>query len=236
MHLQKTAGTTFSRILGSLYKNEEVYDIDGRHFRESIKSFKALPESERNAFNVIKGHMFFGLHESVSRSFSYITILREPLSRVISNYYMALERPRFPFHEEIVNMTFEQFMHHGVLPALDNGMTRMISGCDLDTVPYGKCTADMLQKAIENIKKYFLVGLTERFRESLIYFKHLLGWEAVPAYQNYNITKNKPANVQIPDKSLRSVEKYIELDRQLYRFCSDLFDKRIREFDDSFFD
>ena len=149
---------------------------------------------------------------------------------------MALERPRFPLHKEIVKMTFEQFMHFGVGTALDNGMTRMICGCDLDTVPYGQCTPDMLKKAKENIKKYFLIGLTERFEESLIYFKQVLGWQTLPTYKNYNITNNKPADVRISDETLHSIEKHINLDQQLYKFCADIFDSRIKEFDDSFFE
>jgi hypothetical protein len=236
MHLQKTAGTTFSKILETLYKKEEVFNIEGRAFRESIRRFKAIPESLRNQYNVIKGHMFFGLHESISRPFRYMTILREPLARVISNYYMALERPRFPFHDEIVKMTFEQFMHFGELPALDNGMTRMICGCDLDCAPYGCCTSDMLEKAKDNVRNHFLIGLTERFDESLVFFKHVLDWDDVPTYEQYNITKSKPADVCIEENSLRSVEKYIELDRELYNFCVEVYNNQINRMDEAFFE
>jgi len=236
MHLQKTAGTTFSKILENRYKKEEVYNIKGRAFRESIAKFKAFPDSLKSRYKVIKGHMFFGLHESISMPFLYITILREPLARVISNYYMALERPNFPYHDEIVKMPLEQFMHFGKLPALDNGMTRMICGCDLDRVPYGRCTPDMLERAKDNVRNHFLVGLTERFDESLVYFKHVLDWKDVPTYEQYNITKNKPANIGIEESSLRSIEKYIELDRELYRFCVETYDNQISRMDESFFE
>jgi len=206
MHLHKTGGTTIAKLIDRLYKERELYSIKGRCFRESAKEFKNLTEDHKKRYKVIEGHMFFGMHDFIQRPCVYVAMLREPLERIISNYYWARERPSFQYHDEIVrtNMDFEEFMHRGIGPALDNGMTRFISGYDLDRVPYGKFSEDMLKIAIENIEKHFLaIGLTEFFDESLIMFKKMIGWARMPYYKQYNITKKNLLRQMFPILSIK---------------------------------
>jgi hypothetical protein len=229
MHLHKTGGTTLSKVIDAMYPPHQVFSIQGRRFRESIEEFKSFSPSRRAGFKVVKGHMFFGLHRFIPRPSFYITLLRDPLERIHSLYYWALDRPNVPYHKRVAGrgMTLEQFLESGLAPAADNGMVRFLSGCDVDTVPYGKCTDDLLDIAKQNLAEWFPVfGLTEFFDETLIFLKRTLGWEKMPPYLRKNVTDGKP---QRNDHGMRSraVTECTRLDLPLYEYARERFQSLI---------
>ncbi len=56
---------------------------------QSITQLKNMPEEKRNKIRCLKGHMPFGLHKYLLNSSVYLTVLREPIERVISHYYFV---------------------------------------------------------------------------------------------------------------------------------------------------
>jgi hypothetical protein len=236
MHLHKTGGTTLSKVIDAMYSPDQVFSIQGKRFRESIEDFKSFPPFRRARFKVVKGHMFFGLHLFIPRPSFYITLLRHPLERIRSLYYWALERPNVPYHKQVTDrgMSMEQFLESGLAPAADNGMVRFLSGCDVDTVPYGRCTDDLLDVAKQNLSEWFPVfGLTERFDETLILLKRALGWEKMPFYLRKNVTEGKP---RTNGRAIRSkaAAVYTRLDLSLYEYARERFNSLVADQGDRF--
>ena len=149
VHIHRSGGAILCKIIDNLYKKGDVFKIEEKFFRESVKEFKTLSDEQKRKYKIIMGRQFFGLHESLPQKSVYITMLREPLNRVLSNYYWALQYPDFPYHDKIKkeSLSFERFMHYGIGASMDNGMTRFISGYDLDRVPYGQCDESILKIA-----------------------------------------------------------------------------------------
>jgi Galactose-3-O-sulfotransferase len=225
MHLHKTGGTTLSKVIDAMYPPHQVFSIQGRRFRESIEDFKSFSPSRRSGFKVVKGHMFFGLHLFIPRPSFYITLLRHPLERIHSLYYWALERPNVQYHKQVAGrgMSMEQFLESGLAPAADNGMVRFLSGCDVDTVPYGRCTDDLLDIAKRNLSEWFPVfGLTEFFDETLILLKRSLGWEKMPFYLRKNVTEGKPRRNGHGMRSKAAAE-CTRLDLPLYEYARERY-------------
>jgi len=235
MHLQRTGGTTFLKLLDNIYNRDETYAIDGKRFRESIHEFAQLPEEQRGKYRLIKGHLLWGLHTFCPNETTYITILRQPIDRAISQYYWHL-RPEcvYPIPAD---MALGEFLESGTFISADNGMTRFIAGKDRGAVAYGKCSRDMLELAKYNLKRYFLaVGFTEYYEESLILFKRLLGWEKYPFYQKKNVHRQKPAHPDLSKGQVEILLKYNQYDIELYEFAKELFEDRIRQEGKSFQD
>ena len=116
----------------------------------------------------------------------------------------------------------EEYIRSGIALEMDNSQTRAIAG-DIGT-PFGACTADILETAIQNLTQYFaFVGVTERFDESLVMLRATFGWRNV-FYVSANVAR---ARRQPTARERELVEAHNQLDLQLYRWVSDRFDQAL---------
>ena len=230
VHIPKAAGTTLRKIIERQYKPTAIFTV-----QESIEEFKKLPEAQRTAIRCLMGHMRFGAHELLPRVSIYITVLRDPLDRVISHYYYVLRSPDNVLHNDVVSksMSLKDFVCSGMTPELDNGQTRRLSGVG-HSIGFGQCSTELLVSAKRNLREQFaVVGLAERFDETLILLKRALGWR-VPLYVKENVTRNRPPREEISDDILAVMEKYNKLDIELYRYAQNIFEEQIGEKKPSF--
>src|SRR5438874_1730089 len=89
LHIPKTGGSTLSKILERQYPRAQTLTLDD----QKIAQFKTLPVAERGRYCLVKGHLHFGLHHFIPRPSTYITLLREPVERVLSFYHYARSTP-----------------------------------------------------------------------------------------------------------------------------------------------
>ena len=244
LHIPKAAGTTLHSVIERQFQPAVTYTIPGADSPQGIKEFIALPPEQREKIRLLKGHMPFGLHKYLSVPATYITMLREPVDRVISHYYCARKNPAHYLHQEVTSkrMTLADFVGSGLSTELTNDQTRLISGVErvntrlLDgrerrtlrasTEPV---TREILEIAKENLREHFAaVGLFTCFDESLLLFKKVLGWNNV-YYVRLNVTQDRPAKRQVPTLERALIEKYNEMDVELYEFARARFEEAIRE-------
>ena len=63
LHIPKTAGTTLNRIIEWQYSPFEIFTMDPYRIRATPERLKRLPEGRRRRLRVVRGHMFYGVHE-----------------------------------------------------------------------------------------------------------------------------------------------------------------------------
>jgi hypothetical protein len=107
---------------------------------------------------------------------------------------------------------------------LDNGMVRRFSGYGLKPEP---CPKEALDKAMENIEKYFsFVGVVERYSESIDTMATLFGLAGLKEH-SVNVTKRKPQGRRILPPSITAKIRHMnQLDLALYDWVSQQFDLR----------
>ena len=105
--------------------------------------------------------------------------------------------------------------------------TRSISGVG-DTVGFGQCSTKMLETAKKHLRRMPVVGLSERFDETVILLKRNLGWK-LPFYIKANVTENRPRREDISKDTIAAIERYNELDFELYKYTRELFEELIRQ-------
>jgi hypothetical protein len=233
LHIGKTAGTSLRKILHRQFKTSEILRVETPwrnperlRREETLDYFATLPERRRASARLIEGHLIFGIHELVPRPSTYITLLRNPVALVISQYNFVLRRPRHWLHERVVNehMDLETYVRSGIALETDNSQIRALSGDR--TTPFGGCTPAMLEQAKRNLEAHFsVVGLTERFDESLIFLKRAFGWSNVH-YVRANVS---PKKEPVAPKTLRAIEEQNALDLELYRWATERFDAAIAD-------
>lgn len=231
LHIPKAAGTTFYQVLDHQYMAQHIqYIKEGMSKQRSIDAFRKLPEEKKARLRCIRGHMPFGLHQWLPKPATYITILRNPVERIVSDYYYVRRTPIHPFHSELIekNISLEDYIRRMEDKNTTNLQTRWVAGCvDFDSVmpPYEDLPANALDLAKENIKNFFSVcGLIERFDESLLLMQKILGWKNI-YYMRRNVGKRRPSEEQSPVATLRLIEKYEEKDLELCEYAG----KRLTE-------
>jgi Galactose-3-O-sulfotransferase len=227
LHIGKTAGTSLRQVLRRNYRPAEALRVGTpeRPREETLDQFATLPEHTRESARLLFGHMVYGLHTAVPRDSTYITMVRKPKSLVLSQYRFVLRRTGHRLHERVVseNMGIEEYIRSGISLEMDNSQTRAIAG-DLST-PYGECTDAMLDTAKANIERDFaVVGLTERFDETLVLLQKTFGWSKLH-YVRANVAPHSP--IELSDEANALIKEHNRLDDELYRFASERFDAAI---------
>jgi len=224
MHIPKNGGTTFHSILNRIYRHENIFTISSINNKQTNEALlKAMPEQERHAYKIIKGHAVFGLHQYTAPNAKYLTYLRKPEDRIASFYYYVLRKPGNKLYGTIKdnNLSLYDFVTQVDSMDLNNCQIRWISGID-DKEEL------MLEKALENIDNYFdFVGITEKYNECLILLQHLFNWSS-PYYLMQNKTKNRPKKDQIDAKTLEAINAYNHGDNQLYTIISERISTKIK--------
>ena len=221
LHVPKSAGTTLNRLIEWEYPLFEMYSVDPVLFRWSRARLWRLPQRRLKRFRVFKGHMPFGLHKILPQPATYITVMRGAVERVISAYYFMSNYKLHPnywkFRRE--DWTLEDFVRRS---PRENVQTKMIAGADYDE----PCTAEILAKAKENLRYFSVVGLTERFEESLALMKLRFGWK-IESYSSFNLTRTRPKKRDLPQSTLDLIAERNRFDIELYECAVKLFEEAI---------
>ncbi|MCB0197495.1 MAG: sulfotransferase family 2 domain-containing protein [Anaerolineae bacterium] len=167
-------------------------------------------------------------------------MLRNPIDRVISNYYFILEQPEHYLHKEVVSKTMDlkTFVLSGVSTEQDNGQTRRIAGVSIGRlqgrkqVDHGCCTTEILESAKKNLESNFsIIGLTERFDETLFLLKKAYNWSLPLYYHRGNKTKRRPKMKEIPKDTINAIRDFNKFDLELYEWAKVLFERQLEQFE-----
>ncbi len=252
IHIGKTAGMTLHQVLERQFPKDRIFSfheiprervvaaasadtpaehapptlVGDRPVREhTLAYFAGLPEEARRRFRLVEGHTIYGIHEFVPRPSVYATFLREPVARVVSGYGYIQRRTHHPLFEVSRRLDLLELVESGLALQFDNGQTRALAG-DLGT-PFGGCTSDMLERAKRNVERDFAaVGITERFDESLLLLRAAFGWSRL-FYVRTNTSPRRPDD--LPTATRRTIERYNELDRDLYSWALRRFEEAVAE-------
>ena len=227
LHIPKTAGTTLNRIIDWEYNPLRIYSINGRYFRESYRKLVEYPPSRLPGMKVFRGHMPFGLHRLLNGPSTYIVVLRDPVERAMSLYFFAANRRIHRHHSEVSRQTLEEYVRTS---PYNNAQTKLIAGQsrERDFIA-GECNDAMLSAAKENLSRYFtLIGITERFEETLALAKVLLGWK-IDRWATFRVTPHRPKKEAIGADTRALIAQYNSFDVALYQYASELFSEKVAE-------
>jgi Sulfotransferase family. len=239
LHVPKTAGTTLNSILSREYAPDECYEIMMRGMawippRAAILRRPLISLSKvfrlrtavrtRRELRLVHGHFDLSIAKHLPGDTRFFTLLRDPVERAISHYYHYRRRAIDRLHPLAMRSTLKEWVGGCGIVEMDNGQTRRLAG-EMN-LPFGRVTPAMLERAISRLARFAVVGVTERFDESLILLRRAFGWRVRPASAQ-NVGENRPPRVDVSEEALEAIERCNRFDRELYRFASDLFEARV---------
>ncbi len=236
LHIPKTAGSAFGQILRNQYDARDVCPA------QFLPEFLALPKDERSRYRLVSAHLGSDALAMVDGSPTAITLLRDPIERVLSLYEYQLHFFR-EFGAEHSNEVLADYqkrtesqVHRGieaflespeehVRAALANTQARYVGGSN----PLGPGVVEsedaLLERATSELEGLAFVGIVERMQESLDLFSYRFG---VYPQRNVevNTTPSRRQKTPWPAAILERIAALNRVDIELYRRAIDLFERR----------
>ena len=238
-HIPKSAGMTMWAIAKHNYLAQDFvyYDI-----RWSLSKLAQYIE-KNSELKLAMGHFGLGFHQLLPNSVSYVTMLREPIQRTISDYYYY-QQSEMPINNYNPPLSWQEFCAR----LANNTMTRFYSGLEFTYIKkynsfanlrvakinndaalkdyYNYPATELLQLAKQHLKQNFsLVGIVEQFDLSLLLLQQYLGWKNI-YYVKRNLGTEKPKS-EINSQIHNCIIKHNQLDIKLYEYALELFQQQI---------
>ncbi len=219
LHIPKTAGGTLGHALRWNFRQRERIQLNTLD-RPLDEEMEGIALEKRSTARLLGGHMPYGAHRHIPRHCEYITVLREPIDRVISVYKFILRTPSHVLHDRVVGaqIGLEEYVESGMDEGqTENSQTRQLSGRQ-----FGALDREALEEAKRNLEGFLVVGLTERFEETFVLLRRTLRLR-LPFYA----TRNVSPPLEVPGRAVELIRERNELDLELYTFARDLFSERV---------
>ncbi|XP_057707920.1 heparan-sulfate 6-O-sulfotransferase 3-B [Corythoichthys intestinalis] len=267
LHIQKTGGTTFGRHLVRNIRLEQPCDCKAGQKKCTCHR---PGKDESWLFSRFSTGWSCGLHadwteltncvpvimdkkevQRNKRNFYYITMLRDPVSRYLSEWKhvqrgatwktaLHMCDGRSPTQDELPTcydgedwsgVTLSDFMRCSSNLA-NNRQVRMLSdlslvGCyNLSSMNESQRDHILLSSAMNNLKNMAFYGLTEFQRKTQYLFERTFSLRFISPFTQINSTR--AANVDLSEPVRRRIEELNFLDVQLYEYAKDLFLQRFQ--------
>jgi hypothetical protein len=227
IHIPKTAGTTFTSIIDAKFSEQDI--CPARVWSELTQ----IPREELAKYKLLRGHFYYYIYKFLPRKPVYITMLRNPIERVVSGYeFMRRCRPSrpegIPTHEKALLMTLKEYVCDPTVPGIINAQTRHIS-LNLQRELPDFMHPDWQESAQENLERFAFVGLTERFQDSMALLAYTFGWNPLIEYQNLMVAPKKLRQEDLEPDVIEAIAERNQLDIGLYQFVEEMFDHRYNQ-------
>jgi hypothetical protein len=217
-HIPKCAGNAVNRFLMRFYSPNVTFSLDGVHFENSVKEFKALSEKERLSYSLIHGHSANKLIDFTHPNTKILTILRDPIDRVISHYYYIKTYRSHFLHDKLINnnISLKEYCGLNLSNDLENQYTVHFSRLPLSEVRKDGNAA--LELALTNIiKNYDLVGFQSNLVDFFTSFSEMMQLPTRNISNNrVNTTSKRPKVDELDEATLNGIKNYNRLDIALY--------------------
>jgi hypothetical protein len=226
LHIPKCAGSAFRDVLAANYDIRHAFIVRAPA-EDHIALLKRLPEFERASLRLVAGHVPYGIHELLPGPSEYVTFLRDPVDRVVSLYYFIRRDTRHELHAAVRQMSLEEFARGELHPEITNCQTRQLSGREATSFLSGTqpCDAEDLARACRHLETFGVVGLQERYDESVAMCSLRYGW-TLPVLREINVTKGRADMAAVPPPVIARIRECNGFDEELYRHAVALFEKQ----------
>lgn len=238
LHIPKCGGTSVHRALLSIYAQRNYYRFLSWK-RNAPTTYHLDPESSLNASRLcnmelgnyreklllyfmsmnramyINGHYNFSeiAYKEFGHEWRFITILRHPVSRWFSHYFFN----RYKEHDHFkMNEDLSSFVDSIPGQSMGHFYVYYLTG---EGVGESKISDEAVAKAIENLKKFTVVGCLERLDVFVQQLEQLNNIKFNIGTTNINPLDKSKQREQISDEIMEKVEKICQPDMKIYEFA-----------------
>ncbi len=223
LHVPKTGGTTMADILSAVYGKEylratpaKLYDL--LNTKIHIKDYKAVlgHYSIKDPFYAI-----------LDQPINHFMMVREPVDRVISQYYYLRDQEKHPLHDLAMKYTLEEVVTTDLIYELGmaNKQTSLIT-----TASYTTKDSLIIAEAKRNLNNLFtLCAIFERYAEFIQICSKEFGWPEIEIPKSN--TSSRPALEEISPRIKKAIQEKNLLDSKLYGYALSKYEEFVRQYE-----
>lgn len=225
MHIGKTAGTSLQHALFEAMQGAAI-------FHESLENFDEASPAEISLNDLVIGHFSYQHVAKLRPDRFLFTFLRDPVERVISNYYfLRSASPVSDYSRRAVEIaretTLSEFLaceDPSVLMVTQNLQAKFIAH---DIRPENQAAIrDLRHEAEQNLSRFDFVGIVERFDEGVAILSQMIGLDLTA--KRLNVNELRASNPTVSQHDIDSIRRLNAVDLALYDKARGLFEQRLR--------
>lgn len=222
-HIPKCGGLSYRALLEDLFGKDQVTHISINREEE----YSPDP-ADYLKYPVLMGHFGVRWNDIIGRGRQWMTVLREPVDRVVSTYYfwrhnapLSPESPWLYLAQTKSLYDYVRSGHYAVRKGIQNFQTRQLA--DEVRWRYRRFSdRDALEVAKENLGKFGFIGFYEEFGPSVERMCRFLGTSLPPVIPHVNPTNKRLSVAEIPKSTIDAIMELNCSDLELYAYARSL--------------
>src|ERR1700730_13126231 len=223
LHLPRTGGTTITwDILFPNFRREHCCIVN---YGPDMLALGGAPDPlswstrKRESSSLIAGHMPFGFAEHFPGPSEYLTMVRDPIARVVSDYFFCRQNPTNPAYPFAITLPLVEFVAQGY------GSSQNCYAQWLSNAAFGakfRSEDEILEAALKNLSQFSFIGITE---QSDLSIEQICKRYNLAVYPVTEVTKNRatPEGRHVSEEEIQVVRGHNLLDLAIYDVCLKLF-------------
>ena len=239
LHIPKTAGTTLNALLDQHYSTDEI--LPKKLFKKNALHVTAedFPEEQAKAFRsykLIHGHFGGDILAQHLPGFRSMTILRDPVARVVSLYNDWRTKSDYSYEHaieparELIDIarkaSIAEFLlcgHELADRQFKDGQARQL----VSTLALHE-PADA-QAACDRLDSMDLVGTTEMLEPTIHLLTQMMGWAPIAGFASLNRSNGSVKADQLDSKTREIIHEFTQADQIVYRHAQMLLNRRLSD-------
>jgi Sulfotransferase family len=223
MHIPKTAGIAFREAIQANYRECEIGYLYGTAPGFLVGDLRKLPLEQRRDLRFVIGHFQYGIHHDLPRESLYVTIVRDPAARMLSQYAFLQQTGPEVVKRDGRLMPLEELLEIKPHIYFDNPLVRHFAGVDERAFPAGTIGQEQYDAAVYFLRTGFtFVGHQEFAAHAYDWLRERFGWTARPRLEIVNAGLRRLHDAELP-RIRKVMEEHNPWDSKLYQEILRLF-------------
>jgi Sulfotransferase family len=179
MHIPKTAGIAFREAITPNYRESEIAYLYGTAPGFLVTDLRRLPLEQRRELRFVIGHFRYGIHHDLPGEAQYVSMVREPAARMLSNYAFLERTGPELLREGERKLSLDELLEKKPHVHFDNVLVRYFGSVDDNEFPAGTINRELYEKALYYLQTgVAYVGHQESAGVAYAWLKQRFGWSA----------------------------------------------------------